>query len=262
MAATTKKTSIHEALANIQAKLGVRANLTPIPSLPGVYKITNPIGQVYIGSAKNLKRRYGQYSGDSFKGQRRLFNSFLQYGKEKHVFEVIEYCTEKELHNRERFWSEKYDAIDNLNCIVTVDDTDKAITSDETRTLQGNAQRGKVISEHQRQLISLRFKGKKQTQEHINKRKMFGEANPMYGKVGYWKGKRRSAESVRKTRSKLLGRRNPQSAKKVVNIDTGEVYPSAKELSEKIGMNYSTLRAKLNGYLTNNTNYKYGSYNN
>jgi len=48
---------------------------------------------------------------------------------------------------------------------------------------------------------------------------------------------------------------NHPKSKKVKNILSGEVYNSIKELSEKIGVNHSTLRCQLNGIRKNKTNY-------
>lgn len=59
--------------------------------VPGVYKLTNPIDEVYIGSSRSLKRRKEQYqrSFASACGEN-LYNSFIKYGVKGHKFEVLE----------------------------------------------------------------------------------------------------------------------------------------------------------------------------
>lgn len=93
------------------------------------------------------------------------------------------------------------------------------------------------------------MKGKKQTQEHINKRKLMGENNPAYGKA-YFKGHKhtdKTKEILSKQRKGkgLLGD-NPNS-KKVIDNETGIIYDSAKEVSNKFGIKYKTLIARLQG---------------
>lgn len=45
--------------------------------------------------------------------------------------------------------------------------------------------------------------------------------------------------------------------KKVIDISTGVVYFSTKELCEKLNLNFSTIRKKLNGERPNNTTFRY-----
>lgn len=91
----------------------------------GIYKITNPKNEVYIGGSKNVERRIKDYKKSNFKGQRKVFESILKYGYLNHKFECIEKCDIEHLRNRERFWQEHYDCVENgLNCQY-VDSIDK-----------------------------------------------------------------------------------------------------------------------------------------
>ena len=228
-----------------------------IKPCPAVYKITNPLGEVYVGGSKNVFKRYGQYSGDSFKGQPKLSNSFHTFGKENHKFAILEYCEEKNLHSRERFWSLKYDVINKgLNCDITGDGNDKLIRSKEVLIKIGLGHKGKKQHPNNRAALTKAVKGKKQSPEHIEKRKMCGERNPMYGKEGYWKGKhipphvREALLNVDRSYEKN-GR-----AKKVINIITGEIIPCAKRALPE-GMKYSTFKRQLQGKSPNKTNFRY-----
>lgn len=224
---------------------------------PAIYKITNPKGQSYIGATSNASKRYGQYSGMSFKGQRKLSESFTTYGKGCHTFEIVEYCDKEKLPERERYWTIEYDSVENgLNLDVPRDENHKLIRSKETLEMIGRANKGKILPQHVKDAIIRAVKGKKQSQEHINKRKLFGEKNPMFGKEGYWKGKkipehvRQSLLSVDRTFGKN-GR-----AKKVINVITGEIFDSAKRALPE-GMKYSTFKAQLQGKNPNTTSFKY-----
>lgn len=56
----------------------------------GIYKITNPKGRVYIGQSKNLDERLIRYKKlQCCKNQLFLYRSFLKYGIENHIFEII-----------------------------------------------------------------------------------------------------------------------------------------------------------------------------
>ena len=68
----------------------------------GIYKITSPSGKIYIGSSKNIKKRWQSYSDKNCKGQPKLCKSFKKYGKENHIREIIEFLPNRQsLYTRE-----------------------------------------------------------------------------------------------------------------------------------------------------------------
>lgn len=73
-----------------------------------IYKITNPIGEVYIGCTTDLERRKWQYSksGNNIKGQRLIFESIKEYGYENHFIQILysEICDDTEAQSLEMFW--------------------------------------------------------------------------------------------------------------------------------------------------------------
>ena len=78
----------------------------------GVYKITNVTNnKVYIGSSKELKNRITKHLW-LLKNKRHdniyLQNSYEKYGEKNFKFEVIEYCSEEELIDRENFYILQY----------------------------------------------------------------------------------------------------------------------------------------------------------
>lgn len=82
----------------------------------GIYKITNPIGQVYIGQSINIKSRFYSYKRCLAKTQRKLHDSFLKFGVNNHLFETIEECCIIELNRSESKWINYYSSLDLLNC--------------------------------------------------------------------------------------------------------------------------------------------------
>lgn len=55
----------------------------------GIYKITNPVGNIYIGQSWNIAGRKRDYIKGGCIGQRKLYYSLSKYGCENHKFEVM-----------------------------------------------------------------------------------------------------------------------------------------------------------------------------
>ena len=72
----------------------------------GIYKITNKInGKLYIGSSKDLDKRREQHKRayrDTI-----IHTAIRKYGVENFQFEVLEYCKEQNLIEREQFYYDK-----------------------------------------------------------------------------------------------------------------------------------------------------------
>ena len=248
--------------------------------ITGIYKITSPIGAVYIGESKDIYRRWNkEYKNLQCKGQRKLYNSFMFYGVENHTFEIIKECTVKEIPYYERYYQEYYNVLDReygLNLKYSKVGDKKQVASEETRKKQSEAQKklyesgylhpmkGKKHSEESKKKNSESQKGKKQSEETIKKRteKIKGKKHSeetIKKQSEAKKGKKRSEETKKKI-SEILkenyknGYVSP-SSKKVINTETNEVYISAADCARKTG--YKKLREKLSGLRKNNTPFKY-----
>jgi group I intron endonuclease len=98
----------------------------------GIYKIINPNNKVYIGQSTNIERRFKQYKSLDCKRQPKIYNSFLKYNVDNHQFEIIEECTIEQLNEREVYWKQHYNAInDGLNCELF--DNSEGPKSEETK---------------------------------------------------------------------------------------------------------------------------------
>jgi hypothetical protein len=82
----------------------------------GIYYIKNLINsKMYIGSAINLMRRKSEHFTRLSKNKhhnQHLQNSWNLYGKNKFVFEIIEYCDKHILIKREQFFLDVYKTYD------------------------------------------------------------------------------------------------------------------------------------------------------
>jgi len=69
----------------------------------GIYKWTSPTKRIYVGQSKNLIKRKEWYlsKGIETACMPKLKRSFKKYSIDNHIFEIIEYCSEDQLNNRD-----------------------------------------------------------------------------------------------------------------------------------------------------------------
>jgi len=200
----------------------------------GIYKITNPNGKVYIGQSTNIPYRFLLYKRISCKQQKKLYNSLLKHGVKNHSFEIIENCSIQLLNERERYWQDYYNVLENgLNLRLTKSTDRNGYFSNETKIRMSNAQKGKKPSLETRKKFSDRMKGVEST----------------------FKGKKHSQKSIDLIIEKNKGNNN--RGKVVIDLLSGVFYNSAAEVANLYGFNSFTLRNKLNGFRSNNTNFAY-----
>lgn len=82
--------------------------LTHKKPVSGIYRIfTCHSGKVYVGSTKNLRKRYKEHKNE-LEGHRHcnihLQRAFDKYGEDSFYFDVLEYCPEENLIEREQYW--------------------------------------------------------------------------------------------------------------------------------------------------------------
>lgn len=162
----------------------------------GIYKITSPSGKIYIGQSINLERRLSRYKSNlnSSKGQIRLNRSFIKYGVENHLFEIVLECLVKDLNIKERYYQELFNCVEaglNLRYTKTLDKSGKMsaesiakmvhykknITPEHREKLREIGRNkevmptmlGKTHSDETKKKMSDASKGKKKTIEHKQK---------------------------------------------------------------------------------------------
>lgn len=97
-----------------------------------IYKITSPIGKIYIGQTADLKKRIAVHKsscGSTFKSNK-LDESFMTYGFDNHIFEVIIECKKSDLNEKERYYQLMYNCTgkNGLNTLITRNDYDRMIS--------------------------------------------------------------------------------------------------------------------------------------
>jgi|694.fasta_scaffold00083_119 group I intron endonuclease len=112
----------------------------------GIYKITNPKNKVYIGQSVNIEERFKKYIKLNCPSQTKLLNSLKKYGIDSHKFEIIEECLLENLNDRERYWQDYYNVLEEgLNLIKTKTDTKSGYLSEETKNKIKTSMLGKKI---------------------------------------------------------------------------------------------------------------------
>lgn len=223
----------------------------------GIYKITNPKGNIYIGQSQNIEKRFRQYKNSGARDQTILDRSFKKYGIAMHVFEIIEQCELHELNDRECFYIEYFNTWKDDNHL--------------------NCRSGGVFGKHSessKELNRQKHLGKKHTPESIAKIKIhtmarIGEKrDPAIGrkisaaKKGVKFSKEHAANNIASRMAdpnwKEMHRiRGLKIGKNVIDTATGIIYNTAREAAEANGMLKDTLIPKLNGNFRNNTTFKY-----
>ena len=125
-----------------------------------IYKITSSKNRVYIGQTVNFKVRFNKYKRLDCKNQRKLYNSLLKHGVEKHKFEIICECDVNDLNDKERYYQDLYNSTNKfgLNIRLTKSNDRKGTFSEETKLKMSIAKIGKKRSPEVCKAISEKMK--------------------------------------------------------------------------------------------------------
>jgi hypothetical protein len=77
--------------------------------MSGIYKIENPVGEIYIGQTKRtFEKRFDHYFVLDCKKQKGLYNSFIKHGIENHNFYSIHELDKYSLQEQFNYWEIYY----------------------------------------------------------------------------------------------------------------------------------------------------------
>lgn len=240
----------------------------------GIYKITNPNGKIYIGQSINIEKRFDRYKTlQHCKQQIKLYNSFLKYGVNNHIFEIIEECEIKDLNKRERYWQVFYNVLINgLNLKLTKSDSERyeisndsknkikntlkkyfdSLTQDEKSEIYGKSSRkrkGKIgnrrgcrLTEEQKKKISESNMGRKVSDATKEKIRM-----AMINRVVTWGDKLSKAK-----RGVPNLKRRGKNVKEIIQFDMNEVqikeWKSIREASNVLSIPFNSISNNLSGW--------------
>lgn len=177
-----------------------------------IYKITNKIdGKIYIGATtRTIEERMKEHY------RRRITcidKAIYEQGKDNFIVEVVEECSSKEdLMLRENYWVKYY------KCIIP---------------------NGYNMCEGGGKTIGFRHREESKKNMSVNRKgKHTGVDNHFFGKThsdeqkAKWSEERRGRRLSKEWRDKL----GKAHCKKVINLDTGEIYNSCLEAGEKLNV--------------------------
>lgn len=217
----------------------------------GIYGIENRVEHKwYVGKSINLYKRLGGHIDRLRRGDHPLLDLQADYNRLGHgAFEVyvLEFCDLNVLNKRECFWIKEKDAVKNGYCTSTGGYSANGVKhSEEAKRKQSEAQKGHVVSQETRNKISQSNKGRDagfgghhHTDEAKEKIAQAKRGVPM-------------SQSVKDAVSKANKGKTPVNRKKVICIDTGEIFLSVRLAGQSVGGSGSA----LSGALTRGKTYK------
>jgi group I intron endonuclease len=198
--------------------------------MKGIYKITSPSDKVYIGQSIDIERRFRYYKRIACKEQVKIYNSFLKYGVDAHIFEILELCETQDLNNRERYYQDLYDSVANgLNLLYVKSEHFNGGHSEESKKKISESLKGRVFSDEHKYKIGLNNSRRGMSDETKEKHRL--------GRLG----KKASPETIAKQILKRLGskrseetkRKMSESAKKVIKKPISEETRAKMSESQK-----------------------------
>jgi group I intron endonuclease len=214
-----------------------------------IYKIVNPVGQVYIGKTSNYRKRMDRYrTMKKYERQRLIYDSIISYGFNNHSVEMLERFDSDDMgaQGKEMFWIRTY--MSNYNRFP--DQNGLNLTDG------GAGAKGCKYGQERAIKLSKAHKGKTISAECREKMRIARINSPYQG---LRLGKKHSEESRLKMKEsqkgKRLGQEHP-TAKMVVNSENGVFYDSIREAANSINKNTNYLHNRLCGKLQNRTSFK------
>jgi group I intron endonuclease len=218
----------------------------------GIYKITSPSGNIYIGQSIDVDYRLLRYKRmTTGSGQTKLWRSLNKYGAEKHVYEVVIECDVSKLNELERYYQEYFDCVKNgLNCRYTKTNDKSGRMSEDSRINNSIAQKEYWrLNKHLREPRKQSDESKLKISKANTGRKYSKEVNLSKGR----KGRVSNMKGV-------IGVDNPLS-KKIIqySLDGGVIreWDSAMNVKRELGFSNSSISSCCSGRLKTANGFKW-----
>ena len=226
---------------------------TIIPTKAGIYKITNlTSGKFYIGSSQNLRRRKKAHFKDLRLGthsNKFLQRSFIKYGEENFIFEILELCPKGECLIKEQSFIDRYWSLESpilYNAIKEVYQEPVLIDGELVKTTRGflrGERHHKFGTKNSKELMAALSEASRKTwsnPDHVKfmSENFSGKGNPFYGQ----KHTQKSLDKIIESKIKS-GWCKPVIA---TNINTGAVITASNnaELARMIGVTKTVINTR------------------
>jgi len=172
----------------------------------GIYKITSPSGKIYIGQSSNIYKRWRWYNTISnCKEQLKLYNSFLKYGIDNHIFEVVFECSKESLNDLEIYYGNIFNVTGKNGLNLRECGGAKAKHSIETRKKMSERQMGDKNHNYGKK-ISIETKMKMS-------QALKGEKNPLYNKPLTEETRQKMSEAQKGEKSHRYGKKDTEEVR-------------------------------------------------
>lgn len=235
----------------------------------GIYRITNIIdNKCYIGKSLNIEGRINDHKINR-RSNKHLQNAIKKYGIENFTFEILEECTKDNYSEREIYWIEYYDSMNNGYNETSGGEFEPGYKWSEEackrKCGKGNPMYGKHHDSNFKRIISESNRNRTRNSDNIK-----GDKNPAYGRhwynnglenkflsdedyennfknFGFVRGMIRFKEHNEKISSSLKGKKRNYSSiqgRKLINngIENKYVYPDEIQSYLDNGWNYGRVK--------------------
>lgn len=194
----------------------------------GIYQIASPSGNVYIGSAKNIKTRWRGHLCDL--RARRHHSSVLQrtfdkYGESALVFSVIEYCAVDILLVREQFYIDAVPKEKRYNVCETAGNRLGMFHTEEAKAKMSETRKGRKLNPEWAAKLAEYNRARAQTPEHRERMRKLKTGSTL------------SAEARAKISAAHKGKKYSEERRAQMSaVAKGVPKPRTAEHSAKIGL--------------------------
>lgn len=213
----------------------------------GIYRITNLVnGKTYIGQSIDIKRRFYEHRCISHESNIHLRRALEKYGKDNFKYEVLEKCDVSELDEKEIYYISTLKPEYNVSnggqsSLKTYPEEVKKVISQKAK-----AQWERMTDEEKKYRVEHNLKGpQKGHLVSAETRKKLRDKNL---------GKKQSAETINKRKQTIIEKKkngyvqtNAGHRKKIVCVETREIFDSVKEAGERLNVNPSNISNVLKG---------------
>lgn len=219
--------------------------------------------KVYVGQTVNLYIRKVKNHCPDLRHNHHcnpvLQNTWNKYGEDCFIWAVIEYCETDKLLERELFWINKLNALHphGFNLVPTNGCGTLGLKMSkqskeklkETWTKTRKAEQGRRSKQMWDDMTNEEYNSmcQKMKDAYTDERKQIIGNNTKQRWFNYSDQEKMIIKNkISNNHSDVSGKNNPK-AKSVINIDTGEIFDTVKEAAQFYKINYSTLKARLQG---------------
>ena len=226
---------------------------------PGIYYCACVENEFcYVGQSVNVYTRVNHAHIPQLRGNRHrnihMQHSWNKYGEDSFRWAILEYCPEEMLNEREEYWIKTLNTRhpygfnlttggDNLYQRSDISRKRMSESWDETRKIE-QSKRNKELwdSDEYRERLHESFVNAwtDERKERISARK-----KDIWAKMSE-EDKDKIIRKIKANHADLSGSKNPH-ARTIQCLETLEVYNCIKDASDKLNINYSTLRKHLQG---------------